>query len=228
MKEILFIYLVCFIVNTFGQVPISPGYFDSIKLGSDTKYDLKGKWYDSLFHYTDQREDGTNFYVSDSLNCNFLVNNEIIDAVSLNTGFYGVFNDSIKIKVNTSKFRDIRPIINTDSHSIYPVYDKIRIISGCFKIYLLSKDSVPKENYLLIDLEDLIITRIVVSDFCQLNKPDCRPIYAPESDNHCNEIMIKYPFTLSPFARPKRIPTGYWKRYYPNHKLKEEGEYNSK
>jgi hypothetical protein len=228
MKGILVIYFVFTIVDVSGQISISPGYFDSINLGRDTKYDLEGKWYHGLFQYTDNRDDGTNFYTSDSLNCNFLVNNEIIDAVSLNKGFYGVFNDSIKIKINTSKFSDFRSIINNNSTEIYPVYDKIRIISGCFKIYLQNKDAILKENYLLNDLEELTIIRIVVSDFCLPNLPDCYPIYAPDSVYHCNETICKHPFTLSPFARPKQIPIGYWKRYYPNHKLKEEGEYNSK
>ncbi len=228
MKLILITYFVCILINVSGQILISPGYFDSIKLGRDTKYDLEGKWYQNLFQYTPNREDETNFYISDSLNCNFLVNNEIIDAASLNQEFYGVFNDSVKFRINTSKFSDIRSIINNDSAEIYPVYDKIRVISGCFKIYLQNRDSIPKVNYHLNDLENLIITRIVVSDFCQTDLSDCHPVYAPDSVNQCNKVKVKYTFTLSPFARPKQVHIGYWKRYYPNHKLKEEGEYNTK
>lgn len=225
---LIIIFLVVLNSIVYGQISISSGYFDDIKIGRDTKYDLEKLWFYNLFQYTNSNDNGTNFYISDSLHCNFLVNNEIIDAVSLNQGFNGIFNESINIKIGKSTFNDFIPILKTDSMKITPVNDMIRIINGCYKVYLKNNDSLIKSPYLMKELENLVITRILVSDFCLPQTKGCRPLYAPDSVLHCNNTKLKFHFTLSPFARPKEIPIGHWKTYYPNHQLKEEGEYNEK
>jgi hypothetical protein len=228
MKTRLIIFLIYLTSITYGQISISPRCFDEIKLGKDTKYDIEELWFYNLFQYTKSNDHGTNFYVSDSLHCNFLVNNEIIDAVSLNQGFNGIFNESINVKIGKSTFNDFIPLLNTDSLDITPIYDKLRIINGCYKLYLKNNDSINKSQYLIQDLENLVITRIVLSDFCLPQTNGCRPLYAPDSVLHCNNTKLKFHFTLSPFARQKDIPIGHWKTYYPNHQLKEEGKYNEK
>jgi hypothetical protein len=160
---------------------------------------------------------------------------ELINKVLLYSPFKGKFDDKTNIELGKTTVKDIYkdyPNSNLTSTNAKE-YWIIKNENISFLVTRLSTDNdYPIEQ---TEIKDRLIKVIILNPLRRLMEVDfedgCRiPLFAPKTEKHRNCYVEKhkggiYYINIGRESSYKNVKNGYWKEYYPNHIIKEEGNY---
>ena len=162
-------------------------------------------------------------------------NGELIEQVRLYSPFKGKINNLTQIELGKTTVKDI-----------YTSYPNSKLTSTNRKEYWIIKND---NNSFLVkrlttdndypiehtEIENRLIKVILLNPSRKRMYADfennCRiPLFAPKDEKHRNCYVEKhkggiYYINIGGESSYKSVKNGYWKEYYPNHIIKEEGNY---
>ncbi len=160
---------------------------------------------------------------------------ELIHKVLLYAPFKGKIDTSKNIALGKTTVKEI-----------YKQYPKSRLTSTNGKKYWIIKNDnisflvtrlASDKNYPIefTAIENRLIKAIILNPIRDLMNVDfedsCRiPLFAPKTEIHRNCYVSKrkigfYTINFGGVSNYKSVKNGYWKEFYPNHIIKEEGNY---
>ncbi|MBW1297077.1 toxin-antitoxin system YwqK family antitoxin [Aquimarina litoralis] len=162
-------------------------------------------------------------------------NDELIRQIRLYFPFKGKIDDLTKIELGKTTVKDIyksypnSKLTSTNGKNYW-------IIQNDYTSFLVTRLSTDN-NYPIehIEIENRLIKLILLNPirnrmFIDFEKNCCMPLYAPKNEMHRNCYVEKhkggfYYINIGGESSYKSVKNGYWKEYYPNHIIKEEGNY---
>lgn len=160
---------------------------------------------------------------------------EIIKEIHLYEPFIGSLGGKINVELGQTTVEDI-----------YEKFSDLRLTSTNTKDYWIIKankisflvDRLPNDNEYPIQHTEIIERKIKCiilepnRDLMTIDFEDnCRiPLFAPRTETHQNCYTKKhkgflYYFNFSGESSYKSVKHGYWREYYPNHLIRQEGTY---
>ena len=160
---------------------------------------------------------------------------ELVNKVLLYSPFNGVIENKTKVELGKTTVKDVyRNYPNSTLTSTnVKEYWIIKNENISFLVKRLATDNDYPIEY--TEIENRLIDVIILRPIRKLMEIDfedsCRiPLFAPKSETHRNCFIRKhkggiYYISWSDVSNYKSVKNGYWKEYYPNHIIKEEGNY---
>lgn len=240
---------ILFLISTlcFGQNHEikSEGYFDKIELGYSTVFDVK-LLYENLelielktldCPYTDDCSSFYGYNKSIKVPEKGIVfqtdskTGEIINKIFFYESFKGVLNDSLNIELG-----------NTTVKQVYHVFPKSKLTSTNRKKYwIIENDNfsflvnrLESDNEYPIKPNEIYnreIKSFILNKKESYETDNCSiPVFAPKIEEHENCLIRKHKGGISYISwggEPtyELVKNGFWKEYYPNHIIKEQGNY---
>jgi len=160
---------------------------------------------------------------------------ELINKVILYSPFEGNIDNKNNIELGKTTVKDIYksyPNSNLTSTN-RKEYWIIKNENISFLVTRLTTDNEYPIEY--TEIENRLIEVILLNPISKLMEVDfensCRiPLFAPKTETHRNCYVSKhkggiYYINFGGESSYKSVKNGYWKEYYPNHIIKEEGNY---
>jgi hypothetical protein len=160
---------------------------------------------------------------------------ELVNKVLLYSPFNGVIENKTKVELGKTTVKDVYR--NYPNSTLTSTNVKEYWIIKNENISLLVKRLATDNDYPIeyTEIENRLIDVIILRPIRKLMEIDfedsCRiPLFAPKSETHRNCFIRKhkggiYYISWSDVSNYKSVKNGYWKEYYPNHIIKEEGNY---
>jgi len=250
LKISLTITLCLFSLASFSQEHsiIIGKYFDKIEFGYSTRPDVLKKYKnevitDTLTSDCPHTDDCSKYY--GALNSLYIEKKGILFQTDYETG--EIINKVLLYKPFTGKINDTTSIElgKVTVEDIYKSYPNARLTSTNVKKYwiiktdkisFLIKRRSTDRNYPIkpIEINNRLIYCVILYKQIGYNSRYTDngkiPLYAPKTETHINSFARKHKGGLhyilwSDQSNYKSVKNGYWKEFYPNHVLKEEGNY---
>lgn len=178
---------------------------------------------------------------------------ELVSDVQFKSPFKGYFGLKKQFIIGETKICDIFPDLNDLNFSSCTASNYYGFTLGIYTFYIEKKEeykdkdinTIPKFNDELdyyrnepISIVSMILQKDNLYDdyhFCVEEGSYDRPLYAPKTERHLNYTKLEWPvfwffipfYALTGGTKSGKTKDDYWKEYWPNHKIANEGEYDN-